>query len=91
MPSASPAAAAASSKPSLQIPESALPKLPGAGDAPAPLQPRIDGPARMDLSAVEERLAQARRKTQLTIAVALFGLVAMTLFAWFVVNLSRPQ
>lgn len=45
----------------------------------------------MDLSAVEERLAQARRKTQTTIAVALFGLVAMTLFAWFVVNLSRPH
>lgn len=95
MPSVTPAAAAASTgpsaKPSLQIPESALPKSPGAGDAPTPLQPRIDGPARMDLSAVEERLAQSRRKTQLTIAVAVFGLVAMTLFAWFVVNLSRPQ
>lgn len=72
------------------IPDSAFPKLPEGG-APAPQEPRVVGPARMDMSAVEERLAQARRKTQTTIAVALFGLVAMTLFAWFVVNLSRPQ
>ena len=63
----------------------------GGGGAPAPPEPRVVGPARMDMSAVEERLAQARRKSQTTIAVALFGLVAMTLFAWFVVNLSRPQ
>lgn len=73
-----------------KIPESAFPKSPDGGTA-LPGGPRVVGPARMDLSAVEERLAQQRRKTQTTIAVALFGLTAMTLFAWFVVNLSRPQ
>ena len=75
---------------SSNIPDSAFPKLPDGGTL-APQEPRVVGPARMDLSAVEVRLAQARRKTQTTIAVALFGLVAMTLFAWFVVNLSRPH
>ncbi|MBA4016432.1 MAG: hypothetical protein C0483_04520 [Pirellula sp.] len=77
--------------PASNIPDSAFPRLPGAGEAASPPEPHVAGPARMDLSAVEERLALARRKTQTTIAVALFGLVAMTLFAWFVVNLSRPH
>lgn len=83
-------AAAPAGGASAKIPESAFPKSPDGGTA-LPGGPRVVGPARMDLSAVEERLAQQRRKTQTTIAVALFGLTAMTLFAWFVVNLSRPQ
>lgn len=51
----------------------------------------IAGAARDEFSAVEARLQQARQKTRVTIFVAVFGIVVMMLFAWFVVNLSRPR
>lgn len=57
---------------------------------PPPDHP-IAGAARDEFSAVEARLQQARQKTRVTIFVAVFGIVVMMLFAWFVVNLSRPQ
>jgi hypothetical protein len=52
---------------------------------------QIAGAARDEFSAVEARLQQARQRTRVTIFVAVFGIVVMMLFAWFVVNLSRPS
>jgi hypothetical protein len=68
--------------------------FPSSATTPAKAIPpahQVAGAARDEFSAVEARLQQARQKTRVTIFVAVFGIVVMMLFAWFVVNLSRPQ
>ncbi|MGC3969327.1 MAG: hypothetical protein QM775_18800 [Pirellulales bacterium] len=71
--------------------ERVFPGNPTTPSGRSPAAGPVSAMARDELSAVDVRLEQARQKTRVTIAVAAFGIVMMMLFAWFVVNLSRPQ
>ena len=71
--------------------ERVFPSSTAAPAAAIPPAHQVAAAARDDFSAVEARLQQARQKTRVTVFVAVFGIVVMMLFAWFVVNLSRPQ